>query len=118
MKCGEPRRNRANLRHARLSVGHHPIQHRVFVEAAHPDRPLDHVLAPGRRRAGRAQFDFAVAAAPDRHDVEIDVGRKAPIKPDFFETQLMAPVESAGVEKRKPDRLLYLVNVVAGEEHV
>ena len=51
-----------------------------------------------------------------RHDIEIDIRRKPPVEAELGPARRLAPLEGREVEIGEADRLLELVDLVAGEK--
>jgi len=88
----------------------HAIQHLGFVEAIHRHQPID---------------DFAVATEGElmrrthqRNDFPIDVGRKTAIELELGSARRFAPGKRREIEIGKADRLLELVDQIAGQKHL
>ena len=92
----------------RTSLPERHLKRRPLRQATHLDQPVDDLsLALDRE---------PLAVPAKRARAEIDIGREPPVQPDFVHYRTSAPRKRPEVEKVVPDRLLQLVDPVAGKE--
>ena len=108
MKYGHPLRDAADHRRAHTVPLQERRHHPLLGQTAHPDRVL-HGLA--------IAVDTHVAvAADDRNDAEVGVRAETPVEPHLLLTEVTAQRQRAEIEEAHVQRLLHLVDEVAGEE--
>ncbi len=79
-----------------------------------PCRKATHAQHPFDRFAGTAQLG-RTGAARDRQQVEVELGRGAPIQAQFLGQEMPAQGQGREIQEGELDRLLELVGVVAGK---
>ena len=107
---GDERRQRVDLRSAERPARERATRERVLRKLAHPDRVFD--------RRTRAAEGGPVGGPGDRDDVEIELRREAPVQRELELAVPAALVERREVREAQLHRLLELVGVAAGQEHV
>ena len=106
-----PRRARRSAR--RSSAPRRAMRVGERVRAA--KRRILHRVLDRRRPARRPRS--AVRAARDRHHVQVELRRGAPVEAQLLLAVVAARCQRAEIEERQAHRLLHLVGVVAGEQH-
>ena len=101
----ERQRQRATLREA--------VEHLRLIEAPHVHGVVDHVGRRGVRRAEHRRL----GRPDDRHHIEIQPGRGAPVQPQLVLARLTARSECGEVEEAERHGLLELVGVRTGQQH-
>ena len=101
-RIGERRIDLARLRQS--------VERRVFVEAAHLERPFD-------RRAGAVEREPAAVLARDRDHAAVDVGRERSIDAKLGLAGFFALGECRIVQKGKAHGALDLQGALAGEKY-
>jgi hypothetical protein len=88
----------------------HAVHHLGLVETIHHHQPIDDL-------AVAAEGEF-MRRTHERNDVTIDVGRQTPIELELGPASRFTPSERRKVEIGKTDRLLELVDPIAGKKHL
>ena len=83
------------------------VQHAIVRQPAHDDGDLAH---------GPLSADTHAVDTAELHDTEIHVVREATIQADLFLAEEATALEGGEVQKAEVQRLLHLVDAVAGEE--
>ncbi len=101
------------LEHADVGqpVADQPLEGASVGQPPHPHHGIDDVPGPVERQvAGRV--------SRDRNHAQVDRRRQAPVQPQLLFAEGASPRGRGGVEEREADRLLQLVGVRTGQEHV
>jgi hypothetical protein len=85
------------------------IKHELVGQTPHLDKPIDHFAAA-------PDCEQSVLLAHQGHYAEIDIRRKPAIEAHFLTAIGLAGPQGSEVEERIMDRLLELVDTVAGDE--
>jgi hypothetical protein len=108
----QTRRQALDRRCAGAALLDQPVEHGTARQPPHAHRVLDGI---GRLGVLISERERPVALE-DRHDAEIDARREPAVQPYLFAAEVQTPFERRVVEEREADRLLHLVDHVAGEE--
>ena len=107
---GDHRRERVDALRREPAAREQAGSKRVLGELAHLDRVFLHwPAAADDRRVGRTG---------DRDHVEVEGGGEPPVQPQFLFAAALARRERAEIEESERDRLLDLVGVAPGQQHV
>jgi hypothetical protein len=97
-------------------AGHELGRHRLAVEqgrlgkAAHP-----HAIFQDRPSAGDAR---RLERAIDRDHIQIELRRQTAVEPQLFLAIEAAPLQGREIQKAEIERLLELVGIVPGQQHM
>ena len=109
-KSATLRRERVDVGGAELAALEQPARQRVLRKFAHLHRVFE--------RRSRAADHRGVDAAGDRHDVEVERRGEPPIEPQLLLAEESPRRERREIEEAEIDRLLDLVRVGPGQQHV
>ena len=93
-----------------LAAVEHALEHPGLVELSHSDRVLDGLSITA---------DARVCGLPgDGNNIQVQLGREAPVQPQLLLAAEAALLERREIQKAEIQRLLELIRVLAGQEHV